>query len=100
MCFAASCAVDGHAELLGAKEPLMWKLVPVLVREMGRPIRTNSWCDEIITDTLKQEEIRFRRTLERGLAMLVRLSSNIEASVLLGAQFKTIRRATICIHPL
>ena len=59
-----------HAELLGAKEPLMWRLVPVLVREMGQAYPELHRAEALITETLKLEEIRFRRTLERGLAIL------------------------------
>jgi alanyl-tRNA synthetase len=59
-----------HAELLGAKEPLMWKLVPLLVREMGQAYPELHRADTLITETLKLEETRFRRTLERGLAIL------------------------------
>src|SRR6187402_2908089 len=59
-----------HAELLGAKEPLMWKLVPVLNREMGQAYPELIRADALITETLKLEETRFRRTLERGLAIL------------------------------
>src|SRR5882672_7203207 len=59
-----------HAELLGAKEPLMWKLVPVLVREMGQAYPELLRADALITETLRLEETRFRKTLERGLAIL------------------------------
>ncbi|MFZ3361422.1 MAG: alanine--tRNA ligase, partial [Xanthobacteraceae bacterium] len=59
-----------HAELLGAKEPLMWRLVPLLIREMGQAYPELHRADALITETLKLEEIRFRRTLERGLAIL------------------------------
>jgi alanyl-tRNA synthetase len=59
-----------HAELLGAKEPLMWKLVPVLVREMGQAFPELVRAQPLITETLKLEESRFRNTLERGLAIL------------------------------
>ncbi|MGI8526700.1 MAG: alanine--tRNA ligase, partial [Pseudolabrys sp.] len=59
-----------HAELLGAKEPLMWKLVPVLAREMGQAYPELIRAGSLITETLKLEETRFRRTLERGLAIL------------------------------
>ncbi|HLH93341.1 MAG TPA: alanine--tRNA ligase [Xanthobacteraceae bacterium] len=59
-----------HAELLGAKEPLMWKLVPVLVREMGQAYPELPRAEALITETLRLEETRFRRTLERGLAIL------------------------------
>ena len=59
-----------HAELLGAKEPLLWKLVPVLVREMGQAYPELIRAQALVTETLKLEETRFRRTLERGLAIL------------------------------
>jgi alanyl-tRNA synthetase len=59
-----------HAELLGAREPLMWKLVPVLAREMGQAYPELLRAQALITETLKLEETRFRKTLERGLAIL------------------------------
>jgi len=59
-----------HAELLGAKEPLMWKLVPALAREMGQAYPELIRAEALITETLKLEETRFRKTLERGLAIL------------------------------
>jgi alanyl-tRNA synthetase len=59
-----------HAELLGAKEPLMFRLVPSLVREMGQAYPELVRAEALITETLKLEETRFRRTLERGLAIL------------------------------
>jgi alanyl-tRNA synthetase len=59
-----------HAELLGAKEPLMWKLVPVLTREMGQAYPELHRAEALITETLKLEESRFRKTLERGLSIL------------------------------
>jgi len=59
-----------HAELLGAKEPLMWKLVPALVREMGQAFPELARASALITETLQLEETRFRKTLERGLGML------------------------------
>ena len=59
-----------HAELLGAREPLMWKLVPSLVREMGQAYPELVRAEALTTETLKLEETRFRKTLERGLAIL------------------------------
>src|SRR6266446_4068214 len=59
-----------HAELIGAREPLMWKLVPVLVREMGQAYPELHRAQALITETLRLEETRFRRTLERGLGIL------------------------------
>ena len=68
-----------HAELLGAKEPLMWKLVPVLVREMGQAYPELSRAEALISETLKFEETRFRRTLERGLAILDEASRSLKS---------------------
>ncbi|MEM8813107.1 MAG: alanine--tRNA ligase [Pseudomonadota bacterium] len=59
-----------HAHLLGAEEPLMWKLVPALIREMGQAYPELVRADALITETLKLEETRFRKTLERGLSLL------------------------------
>jgi alanyl-tRNA synthetase len=59
-----------HAQLLGAKSPLMWRLVPTLVREMGQAYPELARAQALITETLKLEESRFRRTLERGLSIL------------------------------
>jgi alanyl-tRNA synthetase len=67
-----------HAELLGAKEPLMWRLVPVLVREMGQAYPELHRAEQLVTDTLKLEEIRFRRTLERGLTILDEASKTLK----------------------
>jgi len=59
-----------HAHLLGAREPLMWKLVPALIREMGRAYPELVRAEALITETLRLEETRFRKTLERGLGLL------------------------------
>ncbi len=67
-----------HAELLGAKEPLMWKLVPMLVREMGQAFPELHRADALIAETLRLEETRFRRTLERGLAILDEASKDLK----------------------
>jgi alanyl-tRNA synthetase len=67
-----------HAELLGAKDPLMWRLAPSLVREMGQAYPELHRADGMITETLKLEEIRFRKTLERGLAILDEESKSLK----------------------
>ena len=59
-----------HAELLGAKDPLMWRLVPTLVREMGQAYPELVRAEPLVTETLRLEETRFRKTLERGLSIL------------------------------
>jgi alanyl-tRNA synthetase len=66
-----------HAELLGAKEPLMWKLVPTLTREMGQAYPELHRAEALITETLRLEESRFRKTLERGLSILEEESRNL-----------------------
>lgn len=59
-----------HAELLGATEPLMFKLLPTLVREMGQAYPDLVRGEALISETLQLEEQRFRKTLERGLKLL------------------------------
>ncbi len=67
-----------HAELLGVKEPLIWQLVPILVREMGQAYPELVRAQPLVTETLKLEELRFRRTLERGLALLEDASKSLK----------------------
>ena len=59
-----------HAHLLGAEEPLLWRLVPALVTEMGHAYPELERGSSLIVETLKLEETRFRDTLERGLRLL------------------------------
>jgi alanyl-tRNA synthetase len=59
-----------HAQILGAREPLMWRLVPALVREMGVAYPELVRAQALIIETLRLEETRFRQTLARGLAIL------------------------------
>jgi alanyl-tRNA synthetase len=66
-----------HGELLGVKEPLMWKLVPALVREMGAAYPELVRAQDLISETLKLEEGKFRKTLERGLKLLDEESSGL-----------------------
>ncbi|MFA4938084.1 alanine--tRNA ligase [Brevundimonas sp.] len=58
-----------HAHLLGAADPLMHRLVPTLVAEMGDAYPELGRAQAFIEDTLKQEEVRFRTTLGRGMAL-------------------------------
>jgi alanyl-tRNA synthetase len=80
-----------HAELLGAKDPLMWRLVPVLIREMGQAYPELHRAEGLITETLKLEEIRFRKTLERGLAILDEASKTLKK----GAMFDGVTAFTL-----
>ncbi len=59
-----------HAHLLGTKDPLMYRLVPVLVAEMGEAYAELKRAEALISETLKLEEARFRETLARGLKLL------------------------------
>jgi alanyl-tRNA synthetase len=59
-----------HAQLLGARDPLMWRLLPALVGQMGRAYPELIRAESLISETLKLEETRFRKTLERGLGLL------------------------------
>ena len=59
-----------HAEILGAREPTLYRLVPTLVREMGLAYPELTRAEGLIGETLRLEETRFRRTLERGLSIL------------------------------
>ncbi|QSB43698.1 alanine--tRNA ligase [Altererythrobacter sp. FM1] len=59
-----------HAHLLGAKEPLMHRLVPALVTEMGQAYPELGRAQPLIEETLEREETQFRRTLEKGLGLL------------------------------
>ncbi|MEH3104548.1 MAG: alanine--tRNA ligase [Sphingomonas phyllosphaerae] len=59
-----------HAHLLGAKEPLMHRLVPALIAEMGVAYPELIRAQSLIEATLRQEETRFRQTLDKGLRLL------------------------------
>lgn len=59
-----------HAHLLGAKDPLMHRLVPALVAEMGQAYPELQRGQDLIEEVLEREEARFRQTLEKGLRLL------------------------------
>jgi alanyl-tRNA synthetase len=59
-----------HAYMMGAREPLMHRLVPVLVRQMGTAYPELVRAEALSVETLLLEETQFRRTLERGLHLL------------------------------
>src|SRR6201994_1237438 len=67
-----------HAQLLGAREPLMYRLVWALVREMGQAYPELVRAESLIEETLRLEETRFRKTLERGLSILDEKSSSLK----------------------
>ncbi|CAA7615846.1 alanyl-tRNA synthetase [Candidatus Terasakiella magnetica] len=59
-----------HAHLMGCTEPLLWKLVPALVRQMGEAYPELVRANALITETLRLEESRFKTTLDKGLKLL------------------------------
>ena len=59
-----------HAHLLGAKDPLMHRLVPALVAEMGQAYPELGRAQPLIEETLEREEVQFRRTLSNGIKLL------------------------------
>ena len=59
-----------HAYMMGAREPLLYRLVPALVRQMGAAYPELVRAEALIVETLLLEETRFRQTLERGLHLL------------------------------
>lgn len=59
-----------HAHMLGAQDPVMFKLVPALVRQMGGAYPELSRAQALIEETLRLEETKFKQTLDRGLKLL------------------------------
>ncbi|AWJ84809.1 alanine--tRNA ligase [Azospirillum sp. TSH58] len=59
-----------HAHMIGASEPLMHRLVPALIQQMGDAYPELNRARALIVETLKLEETRFKQTLERGLRLL------------------------------
>ena len=59
-----------HAHMLGAKDPVMYRLVPTLVDQMGQAFPELGRAQSLIEETLKLEETRFKETLGRGLRLL------------------------------
>jgi alanyl-tRNA synthetase len=66
-----------HAHLLGAGEPIMHRLVPTLVGEMGEAYPELRRAEATIAETLRQEEERFHRTLGRGMALLEEATASL-----------------------
>ncbi|MES3026420.1 MAG: alanine--tRNA ligase [Pseudomonadota bacterium] len=75
-----------HAHLLGAEEPLMHRLAPVLVAEMGGAYPELRRAEPVIVETLRQEEERFRRTLGRGMTLLDEATANMNPGDMLSGE--------------
>jgi alanyl-tRNA synthetase len=72
-----------HAHLLGATEPLMYRLVPALVHEMGDTYHELQRAEALITETLHLEETRFKRTLAKGLGLLEDATGSLKKGAVL-----------------
>lgn len=59
-----------HVHLIGVKEPMIYKLLPALQKEMGDAYPELYKAETLITETIKSEEERFIRTMENGLKLL------------------------------
>ncbi len=66
-----------HAHLLGARDPLLYRLLPVLVAEMGGAYPELKRAEALTSETLRLEELRFRDTLARGLKLLDEASEGL-----------------------
>jgi alanyl-tRNA synthetase len=75
-----------HAQILGARDPLMWRLVPTLVAEMGQAYPELVRAQALIVDTLRSEETRFRATLARGLTILDEETATLAAGAKLSGE--------------
>jgi len=68
-----------HAHLIGCKEPLMYQLVPSLVKTMGEAYPELEANQKLITEALKLEEEKFKQTLDKGLKLLADETANLNA---------------------
>jgi alanyl-tRNA synthetase len=68
-----------HAHLLGAGDPVMHRLVPSLVDEMGNAYPELSRAQALIEEVLEREEVQFRRTLANGLKLLDEATSGLDS---------------------
>ena len=75
-----------HAHLLGAKDPLMHRLVGSLTAEMGAAYPELLRAQPLIEETLRQEETQFRRTLEKGLKLLDDATANLPVGATLAGE--------------
>ena len=66
-----------HMQLLGAREPLMYRVLPALIQEMGRAYPELVRAEALTSETLNLEETRFRKTLDRGLTLLADATADL-----------------------
>src|SRR5271156_6472914 len=67
-----------HLHMMGAKDPVFWRLVPALVRQMGAAYPELGRAEKLIEETLRLEESRFKTMLERGLSLLTAEMEQLE----------------------
>jgi len=67
-----------HAHLMGCDDPLMWRLVPPLVDQMGHAFPELVRAEALVTETFKLEETRFKKLLGRGLKLLDEATDGME----------------------
>ncbi len=68
-----------HAHMLGCTDPLMFRLVPALIREMGDAYPDLKRSEALVTETLKLEETKFKQLLDRGLKLLDEATGDLSA---------------------
>jgi len=67
-----------HLHMMGAKDPVFWRLVPALVRQMGAAYPELGRAEKLIEETLRLEETRFKTMLDRGLSLLTAEMEQLE----------------------
>jgi len=75
-----------HAHLMGATEPMLWKLVPALTRQMGAAYPELVRANALVTETLRLEETRFKTTLDKGLKLLEEETQRLGSSTELAGE--------------
>ena len=75
-----------HAHLLGATEPLMYRLAPYLINEMGAAYPELVRAGHLIRTTLQEEEERFQRTLGRGMSILEEATATLPSGGVLAGE--------------
>lgn len=75
-----------HARQLGMREPMIYKLVPSLVKEMGEAYPELVRAQSLITEIVKLEEERFGQTIDRGLKLLDEETASISKAVVLSGE--------------
>ena len=68
-----------HAHMMGARDPLLHRLVPALIRQMGAAYPEIQRAEALVTETLRLEETRFRSLLDRGLQLLAEETARLGA---------------------